>query len=422
MNIIVSPFSAFGEIAAPASKSEAHRMLICAALSDKETCIEHLPNCDDVSATIQALKALGANITYSGHQASVRPIRHADGNAVLDCHESGSTLRFLLPVVWALGGGRFDGAESLKKRPLSDLMNAMKQHGAVFSGDTLPFTLSGSASGGVFTLSGCVSSQFVSGLLMAAPLLQEDVHIRLKGMLESAAYVRLTRRVIALFGVAVEETKAGFVVCGGQAYRTPERIIVSGDWSGAAFPLALGALNGNVRLTGLSPESEHADRKILDFLRQMGASVTANKYSVCVKNIGRLHGIAADVSQAPDLAPVLGALMVHADGVSHITGIRRLRFKESDRARGIVRMARALGAEAEEYEDALIIRGRPDLQGGIADTQNDHRLVMAACVAASKCRQPCTILDAQAVQKSYPHFFDDVRALGGSIHGIDLWI
>ena len=420
MNIIVSPFSAYGEIAVPTSKSEAHRMLICAALSDRETRIDRLPKCDDVTATVQVLEAIGAKITCENGDTLVQPIREVHKNAVLNCRESGSTLRFLLPIMWALGGGTLDGAESLKKRPLTDLMNAMKQHGAVFSGDVLPFSVGGTASGGLFTLSGQVSSQFVSGLLLAAPLLHDNVEIRLTGALESASYVRLTRRVMAEFGVETEKTENGFFVRSGQAYQSPRQIAVSGDWSGASFLLALGALGGEVRLTGLSADSEHADKKIMDFLRQMGAEVSADTHSVCAKNAGRLHGITADVSQAPDLAPVLGALMAHAEGTSCLTGIRRLRFKESNRAQGIVRMVRALGAEAEEQEDRLIIHGQSNLRGGTVDGQNDHRLVMAACVAASACRQPCMVLDAQAVQKSYPHFFDDFQALGGKIHGIVL--
>ncbi len=420
MNIIVSPFSAYGEIAAPTSKSEAHRMLICAALSNKETHIGRLPKCDDVAATVQALEAIGTKITCENGDTLVQPIREARKNAILNCRESGSTLRFLLPIIWALGGGTLDGTGSLKKRPLIDLINAMKQHGAVFSGDVLPFSVNGAALGGVFTLSGQVSSQFVSGLLLAAPLLRDDVEIRLTGTLESASYVSLTRRVMAQFGVETEKTENGFFVRSGQTYQSPKQIVVSGDWSGAAFLLAIGALGREVRLTGLSADSEHADKKIMDFLRQMGAEVSVDAHSVRAKNPGMLHSITADVSQAPDLAPVLGALMAHTEGTSCLTGIRRLRFKESDRAKGIVRMVRAHGAVAEEQEDRLIIRGQPNLRGGTVDGQNDHRLVMAACVAASACEQQCTILDAQAVQKSYPNFFDDFRALGGKIHGIDL--
>ena len=415
MKAMISPFRAEGSLPAQPSKSAAHRLLICAALADRETEIGLSAWNADMEATAACLTALGAGFEKAGESVRVRPIREkAAGLPLLDCGESGSTLRFLLPVAAALSGAAFEGRGRLPERPLSDLTEQLAAHGVSVSGDRLPLTVSGGLSGGRYSLPGNVSSQYFTGLMLAAPLAGE-MTVGIRGRLESAAYIAMTREAMAAFRVETAMTDGEITVPGGQRYRSPGRLAAEGDWSGAAFPLALGALSGPVTVRGLRMDSAQGDRRIVPLLERMGAKVSAQGGSVTVLRADRLSALTEDVSGIPDMVPVLAALLMHAEGTSVLSGAGRLRLKESDRLESVCAMVNALGGRAETENDSLIIRGRGSCPGGRVNGFGDHRIVMAAAVGASRCLGPSEIGDAEAVRKSYPSFWDDLKALGGGI-------
>lgn len=421
MNARLTPFNAEGSVKAPPSKSMAHRLLICAALCAERTRVLIAGSNEDIDATVSCLERLGACIAREDDALEVRsPVENAQ-HAALNCGESGSTLRFLLPVAAALGGASFSGRGRLPDRPLAPLMDQMRAHGASFSAQRLPFSVSALTRGGCFTLPCDVSSQFVSGLLLAAPLLKEDVSVMISGPLQSEAYVRMTMAAMARFSVRVARTDGGFFVPGGQMYCSPRVCAVQGDWSGAAFPLALGALGGDVRVTGLEEESAQGDREILPLLEKMGARVSFEDGAARVRHERPLSAIQTDVSGIPDLVPVLAALLMHARGVSRLGNAARLRLKESDRLSTTRNMVLSLGGKARIEDDSLIIEGVERAAGGEVCGANDHRIVMAAAVAASACAGPSRVTCAESARKSYPGFFQDYYALGGNAHVVDAW-
>lgn len=420
MNVSLAPFEAFGEVAAPPSKSAAHRALICAALSDAPSRIILSDTNDDIDATVSCLKALGARAEAKEGALYVTPVQKTADCPVLDCGESGSTLRFLLPVAAALCGASLTGRGRLPDRPLNALQNAMRAHGAVFSAEKLPFSVSKMTLGGEFVLPGDVSSQFVSGLLLAAPLLNGDVRIRLTGALESKAYVQMTVNMMARFSVHVKDMEDGYFIPAGQRYHSMGECVVEGDWSSAAFPLALGALTGRVRVLGLNADSAQGDKKILSLLEAMGARIDFSDGAATARMTGRLKALDIDVAGIPDLAPPLCAALMHADGESRLYNAARLRLKESDRLLALCEMTRALGGQARIEGDALLLIGCAQVPGGCARGENDHRIVMAAAVAAAKCRGKSSILGAQAVAKSYPAFFRDYQTLGGHLDVVNV--
>ena len=411
----VGPFQARGRLTAPVSKSAAHRLLILAALCGRECAVLFDGTNADIDATLGCLKALGAEYDLTGRGVFFRPRRTAPGLPLLDCGESGSTLRFLLPAAAALGGASFTGRGRLPDRPLDSLLSAMEAHGARFSGRRLPLTVRGPLTGGEFVLPGDISSQYLTGLMLAAPLTERDTVIRLTTPLQSAAYVDMTLDALRVFGVRAEKENGGFRIPGGQRLCPPrEPISVEGDWSGAAFPLCLGALGGDVTVDGLNPHSLQGDRRIADLLEEAGAEVLRDGNAVRVRAPeSALRALDTDVSAIPDLVPVLAAVLMHAEGVSRLTNAGRLRLKESDRLETVRAMVAALGGRAAVREDDLIIDGSPLCPGGTAHGAGDHRIVMAAAVAAAACRGPCEVTDCEAVDKSYPAFPSHYQTLGG---------
>ncbi len=420
MHARLAPFTARGTVDAPASKSAAHRILILAALCP-ETCRVILDSVnDDILATLSCLSALGCAWTEKEGVYTLPPITKPAGTPLLDCGESGSTLRFLLPAALALGGAEVTGRGRLPLRPMDDLLDALEKEGAAFSSRRLPITAGGKFDGGTFLLPGNVSSQYLTGLLLASPLAPRDTLIRLTTPLESAAYVDMTLDALALFGIRAERGRDFFRVEGGRRLcAPPEPICVEGDWSGAAFPLCLGALGGDVTVRGLKADSRQGDRAILDILSRMGARTSMDGDSARAAG-GELHGVDADVSGIPDMVPALAAVMMHARGVSRLNNAARLRLKESDRLMTVCAMVNALGGSAQTLEDSLIIRGRADAPGGRADGAGDHRIVMAAAVAAAACRGESSVSDPGALNKSYPAFPEHIRRLGGIFDVIDL--
>ena len=412
MNVKLQPAALRGTLPAIPSKSDAHRLLICAALADAETTIELPLLSRDMEATIRCLRALGAEIVRTGSEVRVRPLRGAVQSPVLDCGESGSTLRFLLPVAAAVSETpTFTGAGRLPERPVAPLLAALEERGKTVVSRAFPLRLAGRLTPGDFALPGDVSSQFVSGVLLASPLTGGDCEIRLTSALSSAGYVEMTRRAMRVFGVETKRTDGGFFVpC--RPYRSPGRLTAEGDWSNAAFFLAAAALGGDVTLTGLTPDSAQPDRRIAELLRDYGADIGFEGGALRCR-AGERRAFSLDADGCPDLVPVLCVLAACAAGRSRIENIGRLRGKESDRVGSCRAMIRALGGAFETDGDTILIDGRPELPGGSVDAAGDHRIVMAAAAAAAACAGPVEITGAEAAEKSYPNFFEDLRALGG---------
>ena len=405
MNVTIYPSSLRGRIILPPSKSHVHRLLMAAAMCDEETVILCPGENEDIQATIRCLQALNARIRREGDRIIVRgPLGYSEHMA-LDCGESGSTLRFLLPLCAVHGDGRdivLMGRGRLPKRPNGALLSEMARHGAVIrrteeaeqAGNELPLVLSGGMQPGDYYLPGNVSSQYFTGLLFALPLLPGDSTLRFTSYLESMPYVDLTLSVLAQFGIRVEKLEDGWHIPGNQRYHSPGNAEAEGDWSAAAFWEGANALGSHVQYDGAREESPQGDKKIRELLKKIGGDM--------------------DVTDTPDLMPILSAVAAATPGKTVISGAARLRIKESDRLSAMAKTIRALGGCAEEREDGLIIEGKA-LSGGVVDGMNDHRVVMSAAIAATACEGPVTILGAEAVQKSYPGFFEDFVRLGGIV-------
>lgn len=383
------------------SKSYAHRALICAALSPKKTRVICRLHSEDVEATRRCLEALSR------------------GEEGMECGESGSTLRFLVPVVGALGRTAvFYTKGRLPKRPMSPLREELEAHGMTLSEEgESPLTVSGRLRPGLFRLPGNVSSQFVSGILLALPLLEEDSTIEILGELQSAHYVDMTVAVMRDFGIEVEVQSGpgiSYHVSGRQQYHGGEKYVVEGDWSSAAFWLTAAAIGDRPLTVGnLNLNSLQGDRRIADLIKQFGAHVAAGDGCVTVSP-GKMSGSVVDVSDIPDLAPAIALLGAAASGTTKIANAERLRLKESDRLSGIADVLSALGGDVIESRDSLLIGGqdgRP-LEGGVIDPKNDHRIAMMAAVASLICRNPVRIKGSACVAKSYPGFFRDLKKLG----------
>lgn len=391
MDPTITPRLLRGEITAIPSKSMAHRMLICAAFSQEPTNLICPETNQDIEATAQCLEALGICIERRRRGYHVSPVNRIPEMAVLNCHESGSTLRFLLPIVGALGiNTTFKMEGRLPQRPLSPLWEEMERMGCKLKHiSDSELQCSGKLRSGAYFIDGSVSSQFISGLLFATSLMDSDSKINIIGNLESAPYVTMTQKVMALFGVNTDN----FYIKGGQQYHSTGTITVEGDWSNGAFFLAAKALGNPVEIKGLSPDSEQGDRAAAQLLPALSQNITVS---------------AADI---PDLIPILSVLAAANQGAV-FTDIQRLRLKESDRVASVIAMIQALGGKAEQTESTLTVFGT-GLTGGTVDAHRDHRIAMSAAIAATVCKEPVTILGAECVIKSYPSFWDEYKKLGG---------
>ena len=414
MNATLTPARLTGRIPAIPSKSDAHRVLICAALGDKPVSFSLPATSADIEATIACLQALGSKIEMTGGTCAVTPIGTPTPSPVLDCGESGSTLRFLLPVAAALGcDATFLGHGRLPERPIGELLTTLATHGVTATAPALPLTLHGTLTGGEFALPGDISSQYITGLLLAMPLLPDPARIRLTSPLQSAGYVDMTARTMARFGVPVTASADGFATA-GLPYRTPDTLTVEGDWSGAAFWLAAGALSGPVTVTGLATDSAQGDRGMLPILEAFGAEITQTNEEITVSP-APLTAQEIDMSEIPDLLPPLAVVAAGAVGTTRLYNAGRCRIKECDRIHAMAALLTALGGQVEERAEELIIHGTGRLLGGTVEGMNDHRIVMAAALAATLCREPVTVTDREAVAKSYPAFFEDYQQLGGAL-------
>lgn len=396
MDILIQPKKLNGTVPAIQSKSHAHRAMICAALAGKPDLVRLEGPSDDLLATQRAVE-----------------IFRGAGTAA--CRESGTTLRLLVPPAAALGlAATFTGEGRLPRRPMEPLLSLMEDHGVRFSSRTLPFRLSGKLKSGRYALPGNVSSQYISGLLLALPLLEGDSELVLTTELESAGYVDMTIDCQKQFGIRLEplaqavqqhpsgagSTGCGWRIPGGQAYRAPAALDVEGDWSSAAFWLVASALGSSVDVTGLSSSSLQRDRQLVSVIEQNETDI--------------------DVRDIPDLVPILAVLAAGRRGPKDVKTVlrngSRLRLKESDRIESVLAMIRALGGTIENPGDDLIVTGTGTLAGGTVHSAGDHRIAMAAAIAATVCTGPVTILDAHVASKSYPDFFAHYESLGGETH------
>lgn len=414
MNVTIQPGPRQGRVRIPASKSQAHRLLLCAALGEGETELLCGGLSADIRATMDCLRALGAGIWQEGERLRVKPIRTAPRSCALPCGESGSTLRFLLPQAGALGTEAvFHRKGRLPQRPLRPLDEELRSHGMKLREEGEALYASGMLTAGDYTLPGNVSSQFISGLLMALPQLPGDSRLTVTGELESAGYVAMTEDTLAESGIRWQRTGQVWSIPGGQRFHPPRLCQVEGDWSNAAFFLCAGALSRRgVTVEGLSLRSSQGDQAVLRLLRRFGAEVTEREGAVTVRS-GMLHGITVDAGPIPDLIPTLSVVAAASVGDSRIENARRLRDKESDRLEGTAALIRDLGGSARVEGDTLIIHGRGGLRGGNASVLGDHRLAMAAAIAACACRESVTVDDSRCVEKSYPRFWEDFRQLKG---------
>lgn len=414
MNVTIQPGPRQGRVRIPASKSQAHRLLLCAALGEGETELLCGGLSADIRATMDCLRALGAGIWQEGERLRVKPIRTTPRSCALPCGESGSTLRFLLPQAGALGTEAvFHRKGRLPQRPLRPLDEELRSHGMKLREEGEALYASGKLTAGDYTLPGNVSSQFISGLLMALPQLPGDSRLTVTGDLESAGYVAMTEDTLAESGIRWQRTGQVWSIPGGQRFHLPRLCRVEGDWSNAAFFLCAGALSRRgVTVEGLSLRSSQGDQAVLRLLRRFGAEVTEREGAVTVRS-GMLHGITVDAGPIPDLIPTLSVVAAASVGDSCMENARRLRDKESDRLEGTAALIRDLGGSARVEGDTLIIHGRGGLRGGNASVLGDHRLAMAAAIAACACRESVTVDDSRCVEKSYPRFWEDFRQLKG---------
>jgi len=406
MDVVITPSPVSGAIRAIASKSYAHRALICAALADNDSFIRLNTVSKDIEATAECLISLGAFISREDGVTRVKPI-NVIKNETLFCNESGSTLRFLLPVAAALKDKSvFTAAGKLPERPLSPLKEEMERHGVSFS-QGFPLEINGRLQSGEYVLEGNVSSQFVSGLLFALPLLSGDSIIKLIPPVESKPYIDMTVEVLRQFGIEITEGINSYSVPGNQVYK-PCDYTVEGDWSNAAYFLAMG-----IRVTGLDINSSQGDRAFLEIMHSLGANIDYQGEFLYLKT-DSLHGGNINAKNIPDLVPLLATVAATAKGKTVITNAGRLRLKESDRLISTFEMLKGLGANIEKTDDGFIIEGKERLDGGTVDSFNDHRIVMSAAVASLKCDKEVCIKNAIAVAKSYPAFFEDFNSVGGN--------
>ena len=381
MDITVYPEKLSGIVNAIPSKSQAHRLLICAAFADGLTTLICPETNDDIQATAICLNALGADIRRSDSGYEIIPVKSIPNAAFLDCGESGSTLRFLLPIVGALGvDATFRMGGRLPRRPLSPLWEEMERMGCRLSRPSEnTIRCQGKLIAGDYFIDGGISSQFITGLLFAAALIDGKCQITVTGNLESKPYVDLTKQALQIFQAP--------------NFHTPGCVIVEGDWSNSAFFLAAQQLGSTVTVTNLHTDSLQGDRMVATLLPQLEKHCEI------------------DVRDIPDLVPILSVVAAAQNGAV-FTGIHRLRLKESDRVESVIRMIKNLGGKAEADENTLTVYGTV-LKGGTVDSMNDHRIAMSAAIASTVCTEPVTILGAQCVSKSYPHFWEEFSRLGG---------
>lgn len=402
MKAIIQPSALCGTVEAPASKSMAHRALICAAFADKPTDIICATTCRDIQATAGCLTQLGAEIRKSGNGFSVKPIKNTPLRPQLNCCESGSTLRFMLPVAATQGKAvSLYGEGRLPERPIHQLCKAMAEHGVTASAECLPLTLNGRLQPGAYEIDGSVSSQFISGLLLALPITHAESTVTISGELQSKPYIEMTLDVLRDFGITTQFCGSTIKIHENNGYISPEKYTVEGDWSNAAFFICADSIGSNdVKCLNLSAHSRQGDRAVLAAVEGLCANSGNSPLEI-------------DVGDIPDLVPVLAVTACFTKGTTVFTNAARLKIKESDRLVSTAQLINSLGGNAVPGDDTLTVHGSGYLKGGTVDSFNDHRIVMAAAIAATACENETVINGCEAVDKSFPTFFEEFSRLGG---------
>lgn len=416
-----SPFVPNGIVNVPPSKSDVHRAIICAAMANGVSRISPVALSNDIKATIGCIKALGADAVLENNVLTVDGTNmYKNKTALLDCGESGSTLRFFIPIA-AVGNinATFVGKGKLPQRPIGIFTEALPKAGTVCKTEGgLPLEIKGQLKSGIFEIPGNVSSQFITGLLLALPILEGDSEIVLTSPLESVGYIAMTIRTMKQFGVNIQATEKGWHIKGGQSYKTCD-YTTDGDWSQAAFFMVLGAVSGKVTVKGVAKDSTQGDKKCAEILAEFGAKVTQRDNEVTVEK-GELKAITVDASQIPDLVPVLSVCAAFAEGTTKIINAERLRIKECDRLKATAELLNNLGGKVKELSDGLEITGVSSLKGGNVNGYNDHRIVMSAAVCAARSDEDITATFAMSINKSYPDFYIDYNSIGGKANVLDL--
>ncbi|MDO4438334.1 MAG: 3-phosphoshikimate 1-carboxyvinyltransferase [Eubacteriales bacterium] len=420
MDIRITESELKGVVRAVSSKSDAHRALICASLisdCEKEPVGVYCNAIsEDIKATVRVLSALGVQFSYKNEYIYVSPmdIKELEGRqAELKCGESGSTLRFMIPVAAGLGASAtFSGEGRLPERPIDMLLKELMLHGMKADGIKLPFSIGGKLEGGDYKLKGNISSQFFTGILLALPVIGKDSSLEYEGKLESSRYVDMTIKTMEAFGVHISKTDKGFIYKSGEKYKFPSENVyeTEGDWSNAAFFVVADALmqykygsdESYICVDGLNDESLQGDKRIKEIVAEALLNSKSGK------------GCEIDASEIPDLVPIVAVLYALIEGRHVIKNAGRLRIKESDRLSAIYTVLKAIGADIEELPDGLIINGKNRLKGGRKlPSYGDHRIVMSLSIAGLFCDEPIVIEGAEAVNKSYPSFFEAYRKIGG---------
>ena len=419
----VYPSKLEGSIKVPPSKSMAHRAIICASLSDGKSKIDNIDYSDDIIATIEGMKALGANIIKKGDSLEVEGIYSSSLNRneerIIDCNESGSTLRFLVPIALLIPGkSKFVGRGNLGKRPLKTYYEIFDKQEIKYSyeNEKLNLDIEGNLKGGKFYVEGNVSSQFITGLLFTLPLLKEDSKIVITTEMESKGYIDLTLSAMKEFGIdIINNDYREFIIKGNQKY-TSRDYRVEGDYSQGAFFLCANALGNDIEVKDLSLKSLQGDKEVVDILERMGVEFINSENGIRSKVKNEINSTIIDGSQCPDIIPVLAATAALAKGRTEIINASRLRIKECDRLAAVNSELSKLGVNVVENEDGLIIDGIDSLDGGIEVwSHKDHRIAMTLAIIATRCKNPIIIKDYECIAKSYPNFFEDYKMLGGKV-------
>ncbi len=441
MQVTITPQKLKGKIDAVSSKSYLHRILLCAAMSDRETTIYLNCRSKDVDATIRCVEAMGAKVEVEEGKVTIHPVEWKENVAadetaegagtenhmpefpILDCGESGSTARFVLPMAAAVcGGGTLIGEGRLPERPFGAICMVMEENGCVFSSYSLPMTVTGHLKSGVYRIPANISSQYISALMMSLPLVEGDSEIVFTTEVESEGYLDITESVMRDFGMPLEKTANGYQIKGNRKYKSPGEITAEGDWSNGAFWVAANALGSELKIGNLKDGSLQRDCQITEVVETLfsgvGQSVTDRVGSSCGKSemAARMSAdeITINGADIPDIIPISAVMACKRTGRTRFINCGRLRLKESDRLTSVATLICALGGRAIVDKDDLIVDGCGKLVGGKIDSFKDHRIVMSAAIAATICTEPVTITNAQDVAKSYPEFFADYETLGGN--------
>ena len=427
-DLIIKPTKLKGTVNVPPSKSMAHRAIIAACLAEGKSVISNIDLSDDIIATIEGMRAFGSSIEILDDGARKRleivgaQDNHTSDNRLIDANESGSTLRFFIPIATLFKGKtRFVGRGQLGARPLEPFEKIFTEHGLLYkaSGTSeLDLTVEGPLKAGKYEMAGNISSQFITGLLFTLPLLDGDSNIVITTELESVGYLELTLEVLKDFSIKIDYDKDNqvFSIPGNQNYQSKD-YTVEGDYSQAAFFLSAGALGNDVIVTGLKHDSNQGDKGIMDILGQLNAALKIEDDTVTVNAPDGLEGeTIIDGAQVPDIIPITALVASLSPGKTKIINLKRLRIKESDRLEATKGELSKLGADIQVVGDELHINGVSQLQGGsIGWSHKDHRMAMMLAIASTVCKEEIIVRDANYVSKSYPTFWKEFEALGGQI-------